>query len=269
MIYKQVPASEHINNFVKSFWMIDSQNDKIIKKEKIVPDGYIEMVFHYKDPYKSNINGTWRNRGDKYIIAGQIRNHFYLENTGYTGMFGIKFQPWAFKSLFNINMELITDDNTLIPQELLVEIKPLNLILDKDLSFETKVNESEKWLTHLLQTKNITAKKGEQAARMILETNGAPSLDEVKEKIQISERTLQRYFKDYIGLSPKFYCRVIRFSHIFKLVSSEDQNWTEIALQAGFYDQPHFIKNFKEFTGEEPLKYGFADDNAANLFLRP
>jgi AraC-like DNA-binding protein len=269
IIYKQVPASKHLQRFVKSYWMIDGLNDKTIRKEKIIPDGYLEMVFHYKEPYKSNINGSWRDKRDKYVIAGQISNHFYLENIGYTGMFGIKFQPWAFRTLFNIDMKSITDDNIQIPDNIMKEIKPLNSILDKKLAFETKVAESEKWLTDLLQTNKATVKKGESAAKMMLETNGALGLTEIKDKTNISERALQRYFKEYIGLSPKFYCRIIRFSHIFKLASSENPNWTDIALQAGFYDQAHFIKDFKEFTGEEPSKYGFDESNAANLFLRP
>lgn len=268
MIYKQIPPSKYLGSIVKSFWMIDSQDDNSINKEKIIPDGYIEMIFHYRDTYKSNINGVWRDRKDKYVIAGQIRNHFYLENNGYTGMFGIKFQPWIFKTLFDIDMNPITDDNILIPSKLLNEIEPLKHFLDGTLPFETKVYKSEKWLTQIVGQRKIKVKKGELATRIILETNGALSLNKVREKIQISERALERYFKEYIGLSPKFYCRIIRFSHIFKLVSNKNQNWSEIAQQAGFYDQAHFIKDFKEFTGEEPSKHGFTEDNAANLFLR-
>ncbi len=268
MIYKQVPPSKYLGNIVKSFWMIDSQEDNSINKEKIIPDGYIEMIFHYRDTYKSNINGVWRNRKDKYVIAGQIRNHFYLENNGCTGMFGIKFQPWIFKTLFDIDMNPITDDNILIPPKLLDDIAPLNCFLDQNLSFTTKVNGAEIWLTELVKKKKSIVTKGELATKLILETNGSLSLNKIRDKIQISERALERYFKEYIGLSPKFYCRIIRFSHIFKLVSNENPNWSEIAQQAGFYDQAHFIKDFKEFTGEEPSKHGFTEDNAANLFLR-
>ncbi|NQY35322.1 MAG: AraC family transcriptional regulator [Alteromonadaceae bacterium] len=80
-------------------------------------------------------------------------------------------------------------------------------------------------------------------------------------------RQLERYFKQAIGLPPKLYCRIIRFAYIFKLISTNNSNWSEISTQAGFYDQSHFIKNFKEFTGEEPSKYGFKAENLANLFL--
>ncbi|MDY8135884.1 helix-turn-helix domain-containing protein [Aquimarina sp. 2201CG5-10] len=84
----------------------------------------------------------------------------------------------------------------------------------------------------------------------------------------MNERNLERFFKTYIGLTPKFYSRVIRFSNIFKLIQQEGFNWASIAYLAGFYDQSHFIKNFKEFTGEEPSKYGFEEENMANFFLK-
>jgi transcriptional regulator GlxA family with amidase domain len=86
--------------------------------------------------------------------------------------------------------------------------------------------------------------------------------------VGLSERSLERYFKQWIGLTPKFYSRIIRFAHIFELVNKDQKNWAEISAQAGFYDQAHFIKNFRAFTGEEPSKYGFKEANMANFFLQ-
>jgi len=268
MIYKQVSPSLPLSHVIKSFWTVDSENDKSIRREKIIPDGYPEMIFHYKDPYKSNINGKWRDQRDKYLIAGQIRNFFHLENTGYTGIFAIKFQPWALKSLFDIEVRTLTNDAIIIPNKLLNVIRPLKDIAFENISFENKVLKSEKWINNFIKSINVKAHKGERAVHMILDFNGQLGLDDILEKTKLSERSLERYFRKHIGLSPKFYCRVIRFSHIFRLVSCDNPNWSEISLQAGFYDQSHFIKNFKEFTGEEPAKYGFTNNNMAHLFLK-
>jgi len=267
MEYKQCEPVTQLSDIVKSFWMIDSGTDNIKVHEKIIPDGYPEMIFHYQDPYKSNINGSWRDLGDKYIIAGQIRNHFYLENTGYTGMFAIKFQPWVFKNLFNVDMSSLTDNAILIPDAIYQQIKPLKDIAFEPISFENKVKKSEQWLSHFVSKISPPSSQGQAAVTMILASNGQLSLDEVLTQTQLNERQLERYFKTHIGVSPKFYCRIIRFSYIFKLASSEHPNWAAISAQSGFYDQSHFIKNFKEFTGEEPSKYGFTDKNMANLFL--
>ena len=74
--------------------MIDSGDDGAIREEKIIPDGYPEMIFHYKDPYFIDIEGQWQKQ-DRYLLAGQIRNHFFLKNSGRSGIFAIKLQPTA------------------------------------------------------------------------------------------------------------------------------------------------------------------------------
>ncbi len=83
----------------------------------------------------------------------------------------------------------------------------------------------------------------------------------------LGERQLQRLFKRYIGLSPKYYARIIRFNHIFQLIKEGGHNWAEIIFLSGYYDQSHFIRNFKAFTGEDPSGYFFQEQNMANFFL--
>ena len=84
-----------------------------------------------------------------------------------------------------------------------------------------------------------------------------------------SERQLERMFRKYIGLSPKLYSRIIRFAHIFQVVQgSKEMNGSQLGIASGYYDQSHFIKNFKAFAGEEPSGYFFDQSNLANFFLR-
>jgi transcriptional regulator GlxA family with amidase domain len=84
----------------------------------------------------------------------------------------------------------------------------------------------------------------------------------------ITERQLERLFKKYIGLSPKFYSRIIRFNHIFQLVKEKRISWLEITHLSGYFDQSHFIRDFKAFTGEEPSQYFFDAPDMANFFLK-
>jgi transcriptional regulator GlxA family with amidase domain len=92
-------------------------------------------------------------------------------------------------------------------------------------------------------------------------------IEELAKQVHISKRQIQRDFKNYVGLSPKKYARILRFNYIFKLMQEKDMKWVDIAIQSGYFDQAHFIKNFKEFTGEEPSNYGFDDKNMSNFFL--
>ena len=263
----QEPTSE-LSHIVKSFWMIDSEGDATVEAQKIIPDGYPEMIFHSADAYKTNINGTWQSQNHD-LIAGQITNYFYLENTGVTKMFAIKLQPWALAVLFGIDMSAITNDVITIDKELLKIIQPIKQIAIHDaISFEDKVTQIEAWFIDYVNTACITINKGIQATQLMIEDRGEKGLHEIRNQIGISERSLERFFKTHIGLSPKRYYRIVRFSNIFNLVQEKGFKWSDVVYVGGFYDQSHFIKNFKEFTGEEPSKYGFEEKSMANFFLK-
>ena len=181
-------------------------------------------------------------------------------------MFAIKFQPWAIKSLFQWDMSPLTDLVIPIQGSLLEQVYPIKLIAIGESPFEEKIAEIRAYLLSFLNH-SINVPSGKKAVQLILNSKGEISLSSIRKKVGMSERSLERYFKAYIGLSPKFYSRVIRFAHIFSLAQEQQLNWTDITYLKGYYDQSHFIKNFKEFTGEEPSIYGFDKKNLANFFL--
>lgn len=265
MIYKQQQPIPELKHIVKCFWLIDSDGASTINTEKIIPDGYPECIFHYKNPFRVNISGSWKMQ-ELFLLAGQIKNHFFLQNTGTAAMFGIKFQPWALKRLFDIDMSTITNNVVEIPGAIQNILKPIIQIATSESSFIIKVNTIENWFLKNYSN-NDSKSKGQKATELILQSKGETPISNILSTIGISERSLERYFKTYIGLSPKFYSRVIRFSNIFNLIQNPDFKWTDVSYLAGFYDQSHFIKNFKEFTGEEPSTYGFDEQNMANFFL--
>lgn len=265
MIYKQKEPVQELAGVIKSFWMIDSEGDATIRQEKIIPDGYPEMIFHYGDPFRARIPNEWSVQ-QKDLLAGQISNYFFLENTGRVGMFALKFQPWALRKLFSIKIANYTD--TVLPIDLKVSstIQAIKHVAIRPSSFDEKTAAIENILLDFVKP-GSTKSKGELATALIIHHKGAITLQQVQEQIGISERSLERYFKEYIGLSPKFYCRIIRFAYIFSLVNQGTIDWSDVSFLAGFYDQSHFIKNFKEFTGEEPSTYGFTKETMANFFL--
>ncbi len=265
MIYKQKEPIQELSEVIKSFWMIDSEGDASIREEKIIPDGYPEMIFHYGDSFRAKISNEWSIQ-QKDLLAGQISNFFFLENTGKVGMFALKFQPWALRKLFAIKIANYTDKVLPIDVDISAILQAIKQVAIAPSSFDEKTIAIENILLEFIQD-DSTKSKGEQATAMIIHHNGAITLQHVEEQIGISERSLERYFKEYIGLTPKFYCRIIRFAYIFSLVNQGNINWSDVSFLAGFYDQSHFIKNFKEFTGEEPSTYGFTKETMANFFL--
>ncbi len=263
MRFENFKPTNNLSDLVKEFWIYENE-DESMHQQKIIPDGFSEIIIHYGDPYRINLGSGW-DRQSKMLFSNQISQYFFLENTGMSGMIGIKLHPVSFYELFEIDMATFTDQ--VVPLEKLIphEVENLKKLQHPNLSAIERVKVAEDWLSsfsvnHYQKVRN--------AVDQTLESKGMVDVELLAEENEIGSRQLERLFKRAVGVSPKFYSRIIRFSNIFKVMDSKDQSWVKVALQSGYFDQSHFIKNFKEFTGEEPSKYGFDDINLANFFLK-
>jgi len=92
-----------------------------------------------------------------------------------------------------------------------------------------------------------------RALNLIYERNGDIRISELSDHLNISQSPLEKRFRKIVGASPKKFASIVRFRHILK--SHSCSSLTGIGLDAGFYDQSHFIKEFRKFTGETPDNY--------------
>lgn len=265
MKYQRISPVTNISKLIDCYWHAES--DSVIpEKKKIIPDGFTEIIFHYRDPYRINLSGRWQKQG-KCLLAGQIRKFFYLENTGASGMFGIKFRPAALTNLFGLKMIELTD--RVVPLQTIVGklYRGMEAAVQSQIPIEDFVPMLNQFFSERLTYMTIN-EKIEQSINLIFSRKGDVTVAELTDLVHITERQLQRLFNHFVGLSPKFYCRIIRFNHIFSLMEQPDSSWVEVALHSGYYDQAHFIRNFQAFTGEDPSAYLFEEQSLANFFMK-
>jgi AraC-like DNA-binding protein len=93
----------------------------------------------------------------------------------------------------------------------------------------------------------------------IAEFHAEPSLtriDAVKEALSLSPKRFIERFKTEVGVTPKRYCRLLRFQQaVAKTHGARNVNWAELSLACGYFDQAHFIHEFREFSGLTPSAY--------------
>ncbi|WP_420386408.1 DUF6597 domain-containing transcriptional factor [Roseivirga sp.] len=261
MIYLKEEPSPALSPWIDCLWLIDSEGESTVHEEKIIPDGFTETIWHYGDAYEININGQWEKQSD-FLLAGQLTNHFYLRNTGRSGMVGIKWKPQALHALFQTDMPSLIDRVIPLGDDL------QRLFCPYDRSDPTLyLKELNNHLTTMLAEHSASSPMA-QVIDCIFESKGKADVEQLADLAHMSTRNLERTFKRTIGLSPKFYSRIIRLRHVFEMIESGNRNWSDIVYESGFYDQSHFIKNFKSFIGEDPGKYGFDANNMANFHLR-
>jgi AraC-like DNA-binding protein len=87
----------------------------------------------------------------------------------------------------------------------------------------------------------------------LLRLNGNVPIEQIASLACLSLRQFERVSKERIGLPPKFFARLVRFSKAYRMRENfSNLSWTSIAYECGYFDQMHFIRDFKEFAGVAP-----------------
>ena len=90
-------------------------------------------------------------------------------------------------------------------------------------------------------------------AAEIIRKNKGIKIEELAKMLFISKRQLQREFKNKVGISPKHYYRITRINEVLRLLDGDRQmDLTSVAYACGYFDQAHFINDFKRITGVRP-----------------
>ena len=100
MNFQRVEPSDVLRPFIECYWQIES-DDASEQIQKIIPDGFPEMIFHYRNPYCIKLKDHWEQQSS-FLLGGQIRKYFHLKNTGPSGVFGVKFKPADIQGITSI-----------------------------------------------------------------------------------------------------------------------------------------------------------------------
>jgi AraC-like DNA-binding protein len=112
---------------------------------------------------------------------------------------------------------------------------------------------------------NTSAKCIEYAVTTIIQQPNMLNLQQLSEKIGYSQKHFIDLFKKQVGISPKPYLKIMRFQKaILDIEHHSTINWSNIALESGYYDQAHFINDFKIFSGLTPNDYLLKKNNLLN-----
>jgi len=266
MFFKRFAPAEELKDIIECYWIIED-DDATPQQQKIIPDGFNEIIYHYGSPYRINLGDGWQEQSPS-LVAGQLRKHFFLENTGPSGIIGVKIRPTALTHLFGLSMRQFTDRvvdiSSIVGLRRLLILEYLKAAHDHD----ERVRILNDRFKIILSATTYKKTPVDLAVELILANHGMIPVSSLTKSIAIGERQLENLFRKYIGLSPKFFMRIIRFNYIFKLVQGNHQSWSSLAYEASFFDQSHFIRNFRDFTGENPSDYSFDEKNIANFFLQ-
>lgn len=110
--------------------------------------------------------------------------------------------------------------------------------------------------------------KFDELIRSIRLGSGIVTLDQLADEANMSPRTLQRKMTNTLGVGAKSFSKVVRFKQVLSFISEHPEyDWQDVLYRCGYYDQAHFIKDFKKYTGRTPGAFIQNNEDLSSLFL--
>jgi AraC-like DNA-binding protein len=223
---------------------------------KIVPNGCMELIVHLKEQYCQLPAGKGLQHTPDYMLIGLFPKCYQITFDESVPIFSIRFKAEAISLLLGLQ-----------GSELLESYEDIDLLFDntfRDLCYQIReensmhqrIERTENFLLSLLSKRDTQANYVYQAASMIRNWQ-VSSMQELSQSVCISQRQLERKFKKDIGISPKHFLRLTRINKVIRILQLQESpiDLTSLAYFSGYYDQAHFIKDFKDITGQPPSIY--------------
>ena len=265
MNYQTFQPHLDLRSLVKCFWTLEVPVEESSERQRILPDGCIEMVFMLGDDVKRIISDEEFIIQPRAMMIGQITEPFFIEPTGYVHSFAARFYPYGFASFVPGPIKNLANKET--PLALLFGEKPSEA-LEKKITAATDTNKRieiiEDFLLNKLKNKATIDNIVKSTIEAIFFTKGSATVNTLIESDLSKRRQIERKFHKQVGMSPKQLCKVIRLQTALQmLLNPESESLTEIAYESSYYDQAHFTRDFQEFTGTSPKD--FLDDKKMML----
>ncbi|HXV63111.1 MAG TPA: helix-turn-helix domain-containing protein [Vicinamibacteria bacterium] len=260
--YREVSPHPSLGRHIECYWFLRSRSPTTATPESILPDGCMELVLNLNAPIRRLIRDGRSEIQPPRMLVGQMDRCIVIQPTGRVDLVGVRFRPAGAHPFFRLPMSELA--NRFVPAESVFRIEEG---LEDSQSTESRSRALDRVLRNAVAG-NEGDRDLDSVTAWILGADGRVSVSEIARHMGVGSRQLERRFRTGVGLSPKTFTRIVRFQSIFGRAPSDVRRWAEIALDCGYYDQAHFIKDFKRFTGESPAAF-FASDNAlTRVFTR-
>lgn len=252
MQYTVYSPSGPLSPYVKYYWTLEDSNPG--NRERIFPDGCMELIFHYGDLFKKYSNFTDARNQPRSFIHGQLKSFIEVKSTGKIGIFSVRFKPDGLSAFLRMGVDELAENVVSVhdlwgPAGRTLEAK----MVEAPSSLE-RIKIIEEFLISHLQARRDQAIR--YCVQAIMSAGHSQSIEMLSKEVNLGRRQLERKFISTVGLNPKFLTRIVRFQNTLQCIERNPMDpLTGIAYSGGFFDQSHFIRDFKEFTGLSPKQY--------------
>ncbi len=239
-----VTPHEILRPYISAYNILFPDKNMLSEKYTLIPDASGTLSFVYDG--KSIKGELWGASIHPNMIGSEANNYYFL--------LLIELKPCGLFQFTGIDQKELSD----LRIDLGEVDKSLNTSLCNIIEQSIDVNDLVDKLNTTLLSHMSNVYRTNTIIKMvgkINESNGILHVKELSLLEHYSERHLNRLFSQYIGMNVKLFLKIMRINSVIKELQKSQNSFTFIAQQAGFYDQSHFIKDFKAICGVSPMSY--------------
>ncbi len=251
-----VEPTKILSKYIKHYLVVELDNPMdFLPNERVYPCGYATMVFHYGSPSIFQKKDSSKYIEPNLVICGQQTSYYDLSLSGKTGMVLIVFKPHGIKSFFNFPITELLNENLSLQ----------DLINNETIELEDKLFNSPNNRQRIIHLENFLIKRlihnneferVEHAIKIIENSKGQIKAQDIAHEVCLGIKQFERTFSKYVGINPKKYASIVRFQNVIQMKREhKDLNMSQLAFDNGYYDQSHFIHDFKSLTGFTPKSF--------------
>ena len=251
MIYEERPAPEGLAAAITRIWFLEASPPR--RYEKILPMPFAHLIVNLSDPYRTYDRAGAGSLVPEAFVSGLQSEYLVIESPTHIRHLGVEFTPTGL-AVFAPNFAGATSDRVQAAANLFDGVSPFaarvrtaGYVGDPLVALDRYLNE----LPH------HPADPLPMAAVALIHADTERPIGDLAAELGVSHDALVDRFRRSTGTTPKRHARIVRFHRFIDAahVSGGTPDWAALAVTAGYYDQPHVIREFRAFSGWTPAQY--------------
>jgi AraC-like DNA-binding protein len=255
--FQIVQANGFLRNFIKHYCFMETDVSEGNIVERVIPTENVQLMFHYRNPFVVFHGNNIPSKQPRTIISGLSNTYSDVSTVGEAGVVFVHFLPAGACHFFRFPLSEIENQSLDLSDIFNAEIKQVEEMLFHAKTMQEKVRVIEDFLMRkyspILKHDQLLIGKGIQ---LIKQNRGQMTAIRLCEKLSVTPKSLERKFSNHLGKTPKQYIKLIRFQETLNDFSMHKNiHLTEYAYRNGYFDQSHFIHDFKTYSGYTPKEF--------------
>lgn len=243
MSYKEYLPHPDLRNYFEAYWTVSLDDKDISGTHRILPDCCTDIIFNRGNIIYDSQQQKTMLAHESYLVGTMTTYRDTLNKAG-TSTLGIRFRPGGMGVFYALNQNEITD--LAVP----FQDKKLGDLIWSGKNLLQNINQ------YYLRKLPVKPTVLSGIINEIYMAKGQVRIPELTSKFNMSERKLERLFKQDVGVTVKGLTRLVRFTNTLEQIRNPSrlQSLTQLAYHAGYYDQAHLCNDVKAYTGLTPAQ---------------